>query len=119
MGKTEAASAALAKAKREHVQQVLEEWLGKIAQPLGWTDGWFEGFWDEGRYAADGIIEGMKTPPEVTLEGCPVAQAALGAFRSFYAAVREPADLRTLKADQQVLRAAIEAIREHARIVER
>lgn len=38
---------------------------------------------------------------------------------SCYAAVHEPADLRTLKADQQVLRAAVEAIREHARIIER
>ena len=118
MDEMKAADAAVAKAQRDRAQLVLKGWLEKIARPLDWTDDWFLGSWDEDRHAAARIIGDMKTPPEVTLEDCPVAQAALEGFRGRYAAVHEPTGLRTLKTDQQMLRAAVEAIREHARIIE-
>lgn len=103
-------------AQQERAQLVLAKWLERIAKPLQWTDSWFSGFWDQDAPAAAQTDRAMAVPDEVTLEDCPVAHAALEAFSSMYQRVSDPQDLRTLRADQAVLKSAVEAIREHAKI---
>lgn len=111
----EKAKAALEEAWREYATAVLGRWLDRLETPLGWSDDWNDwvsdapSLWDDWQATA--------VPPQVTIGGCPLAGEALAGFRARYREVGGPEDLSTLKADQALLRGAIEGIREHARIV--
>ena len=103
-------------ALQERSKLVLVKWLEHIAKPLQWTDSWVSGFWGQDAHAAAQMAQEMTVPDEVTLEDCTVAHAALDAFSAQYRRMSGPRDLRTLPADQPVLKSAVEVIREHAKI---
>ena len=111
----DAADAALLDALRARARVVLGQWLESIGRPLRWThsrDGWRDDFPHAPREA-----RALAPPEEVTLEDCPVARAALGSFAITYDPVFvRPDILRMLPADQPVLKSAVEAARQHAKI---
>lgn len=111
----DAADGALLDALRARAGVVLGQWLEGIGRPLRWTharDGWRDDFPHAPREA-----RALALPGEVTLEDCPVARAALESFAMTYDPVFvRPDILRMLPADQPVLKSAVEAARQHAKI---